>query len=143
MRRVGFIVNPHAGKDIRRIVGGGTTASYQDKVDLARRVMTGLAEADVGEVLVMPDPTNLVQRAMSALEDDVRGRVKILGTPAAGFAEDTDRAVEAMLGEGCGCIVTVGGDGTNRRVARSCGPTPLLPLPGGTNNVFVTLWTES
>ncbi|MFQ5692107.1 MAG: NAD(+)/NADH kinase, partial [Nitrospinota bacterium] len=136
MRRAGLIVNPHSGKDIRRIVGWGTTASYQDKVDLTRRVILGLVGADVEEILLMPDPTGLADRSIGALEADVREKTRVLETPADGSPEDTDRSVEAMVSGGCGCIITVGGDGTNRRVARRCGPTPLLPLPGGTNNVF-------
>jgi predicted polyphosphate/ATP-dependent NAD kinase len=35
-----------------------------------------------------------------------------------------------------GCIIVVGGDGTNRVVAKGCGDTPILPLSTGTNNVI-------
>jgi len=35
-----------------------------------------------------------------------------------------------------GCIITLGGDGTNRIVAKGCGNTPLLAVSTGTNNVF-------
>ena len=34
------------------------------------------------------------------------------------------------------CIVTLGGDGTNRVVAKGCGSVPILPISTGTNNVF-------
>jgi len=34
------------------------------------------------------------------------------------------------------CIVTLGGDGTNRMVSKTCSGTPLLPVSTGTNNVF-------
>ena len=37
---------------------------------------------------------------------------------------------------GASCIITLGGDGTNRAVAKTCGDTPLLPISTGTNNVF-------
>jgi predicted polyphosphate/ATP-dependent NAD kinase len=37
---------------------------------------------------------------------------------------------------GVGCLVTLGGDGTNRVVAKSCGQVPLVPISTGTNNVF-------
>ena len=136
MRRVGLIVNPQSGKDVRRIVGGGSTASYQDKVDLARRVITGLVGSDVEEVLLMPDPTGLASRTLGGLDSGRQARCKILGSLADESPEDTDRAVKAMRRARCGCIITVGGDGTHRRVARLCGRVPLLPLSGGTNNVF-------
>jgi predicted polyphosphate/ATP-dependent NAD kinase len=41
-----------------------------------------------------------------------------------------------MAQDGVGCIVTLGGDGTNRAVAKSCGDVPLVPISTGTNNVF-------
>ncbi|NLJ58403.1 MAG: ATP-NAD kinase [Tissierellia bacterium] len=37
---------------------------------------------------------------------------------------------------GASCIITLGGDGTNRAVAKSCGDIPLIPISTGTNNVF-------
>ena len=37
------------------------------------------------------------------------------------------------------CIVTLGGDGTNRAVARECGDVPLVPISTGTNNVFPSM----
>ena len=33
-------------------------------------------------------------------------------------------------------IVTLGGDGTNRVVAKGCGNVPITPISTGTNNVF-------
>ncbi len=40
---------------------------------------------------------------------------------------------------GVGCIITLGGDGTNRAVAKGCGDVPILPISTGTNNVFPTM----
>jgi predicted polyphosphate/ATP-dependent NAD kinase len=37
---------------------------------------------------------------------------------------------------GAGCILTLGGDGTNRAVAKGCRSTPLVAVSTGTNNVF-------
>ena len=37
---------------------------------------------------------------------------------------------------GVSCIVTLGGDGTNRAVAKGSGGVPLVPISTGTNNVF-------
>ena len=41
-----------------------------------------------------------------------------------------------MAEMGVGCIVTLGGDGTNRAVSKGCGDVPLVPISTGTNNVF-------
>jgi predicted polyphosphate/ATP-dependent NAD kinase len=35
-----------------------------------------------------------------------------------------------------GCIITLGGDGTNRAVAKECGDVPIVAISTGTNNVF-------
>ena len=49
---------------------------------------------------------------------------------------DTIRAAAQMCDQGVDCIVSLGGDGTNRALAKACGAVPLLPLSTGTNNVF-------
>ena len=44
-----------------------------------------------------------------------------------------------MLDAGVDCIITLGGDGTNRAVATECGGVPLVPISTGTNNVFPSM----
>jgi len=51
-------------------------------------------------------------------------------------AADTEAAVRAARDAGCDVIVSLGGDGTNRIIARTWPEVPLLPLSTGTNNVF-------
>jgi hypothetical protein len=41
-----------------------------------------------------------------------------------------------MAEAGVACLVTIGGDGTNRAVARGWPSAVVVPLPGGTNNAF-------
>src|SRR2546425_12776237 len=51
--------------------------------------------------------------------------------------EDSTRAADLMVAQGATCIVTLGGDGTNRAVFKGCGShIPILPISTGTNNVF-------
>jgi predicted polyphosphate/ATP-dependent NAD kinase len=38
-----------------------------------------------------------------------------------------------------GCLIVLGGDGTNRVVARGCGSVPLVSMSTGTNNVFPSM----
>jgi hypothetical protein len=49
---------------------------------------------------------------------------------------DTESAVLQMRAAGCGALVVLGGDGTNRIVARTWPDAPILPVSTGTNNVF-------
>jgi predicted polyphosphate/ATP-dependent NAD kinase len=51
-------------------------------------------------------------------------------------AEDSVCATRMMREMGVGCIIVLGGDGTNRVVARECGPVPIVPVSTGTNNVI-------
>ena len=41
-----------------------------------------------------------------------------------------------MIDDGVECIITLGGDGTNRNVAAAGGDVPLVAISTGTNNVF-------
>jgi predicted polyphosphate/ATP-dependent NAD kinase len=58
--------------------------------------------------------------------------------PVADHQGASTNAARAMAEQGAGCIVTLGGDGTNRVVAKGCGEVPLVPISTGTNNVFPT-----
>jgi predicted polyphosphate/ATP-dependent NAD kinase len=49
---------------------------------------------------------------------------------------DSYEAARRMDDLGAGAIVTLGGDGTNRVVAKGSGEVPLVPISTGTNNVF-------
>jgi predicted polyphosphate/ATP-dependent NAD kinase len=59
--------------------------------------------------------------------------------PLLADARDTTAAAQWMATEGCGCIVVLGGDGTNRAVAKGWRAAPLVPVSTGTNNVFPVL----
>src|SRR5438874_914199 len=51
-------------------------------------------------------------------------------------ALDTLKLSATVRDLGVDCIVSLGGDGTNRALAKACETVPLLPLSTGTNNVF-------
>ena len=49
---------------------------------------------------------------------------------------DTTRAAAMMADMGVGCLITLGGDGTNRAVAVGTNQIPLVAISTGTNNIF-------
>ncbi len=112
----------------------GRFVPNHEKVNTLKRALSGLDAAGVERVLFMPDSGSL---GLGALEGEALSL-------EAGFVEmpifheeaDTSRAAGAMREAGASCIVTLGGDGTNRAVAKQCGDIPLMPLSTGTNNVF-------
>ena len=134
MITVGVIANPSAGKDIRRLVALGRVVSNQEKANTLRRVFSGLAAVGVERVLVMPDASRLSEPARR--ESKALLTVEYLDMPPAEDQQGSTRAAGLMAEAGVSCIVTLGGDGTNRVVARGCGDTPLVPISTGTNNVF-------
>jgi hypothetical protein len=131
---VGIIANPASGKDIRRLVAHGSTFDNNEKINIVRRVLLGLDAAGVSEVAYLPDTYGIVERAAAAAAP--RLTIAPLLMPVVGHASDSTEAAQRLRDLGAAAIVTLGGDGTNRVVAKGCGDVPLLPLSTGTNNVF-------
>jgi predicted polyphosphate/ATP-dependent NAD kinase len=134
MTVVGIIANPASGTDIRRLVAYGSVFNNQEKVRIVRRILLGLQSAGLGQVFYMPDYYGIVERALDALNIDME--VSPLVFDAKADQRDSMRAAGMLAKMGAGCIVTLGGDGTNRVVAKGAGQVPILPVSTGTNNVF-------
>lgn len=134
MKPIGIIANPASGKDIRRLVAFGSVFDNNEKVNIVRRVLLGLDAMEVREVFFMPDYFGIGPRAMEDL--DVSLKATYLEMLTEGTQDDSTRAAEIFNRKGVACIVTLGGDGTNRAVAKASGDTPVLPISTGTNNVF-------
>jgi predicted polyphosphate/ATP-dependent NAD kinase len=131
---VGIIANPSAGKDIRRLVAQGRVVSNQEKANVLRRVFAGLVSSGVKRVVVMQDMSGLARPAIF----DCRGQIEaeFLELPPTGSQKDSTRAAAAMSEMGVACVVTLGGDGTNRVVSKGLDNIPIVPISTGTNNVF-------
>lgn len=138
MASVGIIANPASGKDIRRLVARGAVFSNNEKINIVQRVLIGLAWSGVDEVVFMPDTFSIGRRAISSLDGIPRlpYHTEWLDMVVEGRQEESTLAASLMREMGVGCIVTLGGDGTNRVVSKGCGDVPLLPISTGTNNVF-------
>lgn len=134
MSSVGIVANPAAGKDIRRIVAQGRFVPNHEKVNILKRVLAGLDAANVERVIFMPDTGSLGKSALAGMELNLS--VEFVNMPVFHEENDSSRAAKAMRESGVGCIVTLGGDGTNRVVAKESGDVPIMPISTGTNNVF-------
>ena len=134
MSLVGIIANPAAGKDIRRLVAHGRVVPIQEKVSVLRRVLLALDAAGVDRVVMMPDPSALGRQAVE--ETDLKLSLDILEMPVRSEEGDSTRAATMMCEMGATCLVTLGGDGTNRVVAKGSGEVPIVAISTGTNNVF-------
>jgi predicted polyphosphate/ATP-dependent NAD kinase len=131
---VGIIANPASGKDIRRLVAHGSVFSNQEKVNMVRRLLLGLDAMGVDTVLTMPDAFDICRKAYDPIT--LGASVHQLDMPVQFSPADTTLAATRMQELGVDCIVTLGGDGTNRALAKAGVSVPILPLSTGTNNVF-------
>ena len=137
MSIVGIIANPASGKDIRRLVAFGSAFDNQEKVRIVRRVLLGLAAMGVDRITYMQDYFGIVERARERMPHPMPGAPVPFKPDHT--QEDSTRAGRMMAERKVACIVTLGGDGTNRAVAKGCGTIPILPISTGTNNVFPSM----
>jgi len=138
MATVGIIANPSSGKDIRRLVAYGICFDNQEKINIVKRCLLALAATGVDRVMYMPDYYGIVPRAVDGLFKGHQLPMELVELDMEMTATQVDSARAALLMKQnqVDCIITLGGDGTNRMVAKGCGDIPLVPISTGTNNVF-------
>ena len=134
---VGLIVNPAAGRDIRRLVADAPLMSHREKASLCLRALEGIGAMGVTTVWALDDGAGIIDAALDRVR--VGLTVERLPVELEGTAEDTIKAAELLEGMGVTVVVTLGGDGTNRAVAAGCSDVALVALSTGTNNVFPSL----
>ena len=135
MVTAGIIANPASGKDIRRLVAHGSVFDNDEKVSIVKRVILGLEAVGVDRIWIMPDRYGIGLKALDGLKLTIEAGL-LDDMPVRFNQDDSQRAAGLMAERGARCLVTLGGDGTNRMVAKACGDVPLMPISTGTNNVF-------
>jgi predicted polyphosphate/ATP-dependent NAD kinase len=129
---VGIIVNPHAGKDIRRLISAAGQTSDSAKISILRRVAAGAIEQGVERLLMSTDTHHLAERAVEGLG----GHIELIDSPLTGSHLDTVASAAEMWKQRADAVVVLGGDGTCRDVANGWPEVPLIAISTGTNNVF-------
>lgn len=129
---VGIIVNPHAGKDIRRLSSAAGHTSDSVKIGIMRRAAAGALEQGAERILLSADSHRLGERAVDGLDGDI----ELIDSPCTGSYLDTIAAARKMRKRQVGAVVALGGDGTCRDVAAGWPAVPLIALSTGTNNVY-------
>lgn len=139
MTVVGLITHSGAAQDVRRITSLARTIDVHERVNVTARILAGLAAVPGVRVLHLDEPTRLVERALAALAglpEATAVDARAVGSPGARGAAQTRAAAAALAEAGAACVVTFGGDGTNRAVAAGWPDAVIVALPGGTNNAF-------
>ena len=136
-RPVGIIVNPLSGRDVRRLAARAGTSTPEDKRNQVSRILVGAAAGGAREALLARDPFRIAQSAVAALGIDLE--TELLDLDASCKPGDTTATALTLRERGCGALVVLGGDGTNRVVAKAWPDAVLVPVSTGTNNVFPTM----
>lgn len=138
MKSIGIIANPASGKDIRRLVSHATVVDNNEKVNIVKRIILSAQGCGVDRIYIMPDTFLIGYKAIEELKisRELKIDVEILNMNIKGNVMDTIQATKIMEEKGVKCLVVLGGDGTNRAVAKSITTTPLIGVSTGTNNVY-------
>ena len=137
---VGLIINPMAGRDIRRLVAAASLQSGPEKALVGKRIMAGIRAVSGVEVLVPQDQHGFFEW----LKDEVARDMTIRVVPRTlGEDDSTSLWVKMLVDAGAEALVVVGGDGTQRNVAQASPSVPVLPIAGGTNNVACYLGDQT
>ncbi len=131
---LGIVVNPMSGRDVRRVAARASTSQHHEKQQQVTRLVLAALEQGVQRIFLAQEPFRINQRAVEHLPE--RDKVKILEFPLTHTSKDTETMVDLMWAQGCRTFIVLGGDGTNRIVARRYPDCALMPLSTGTNNVF-------
>ncbi len=142
MSKIGIIVNPFSGKDLRRVTTQAEVVDYQSKIKKVLRMIEAMKKFRVERVFLMPDSCFLNYTiAEQANKDSDSGlKTEILDFMPTDQPEDTVKAVMKMKDLGVNCLIVVGGDGTSRLVAGADLEIPMIPVSTGTNNVYPKSW---
>ena len=136
MKRIGIIVNPASGKDIRRLAAKASVFDNREKEAIVRRAVAGAMGAGATAFAYMDDSHQIAASAFS----DVQGiDAQPVPCPKSATSVDTREAAYLMQSMDVAAILVLGGDGTNRAVVTGWRDATLLPLSTGTNNVFPVL----
>ncbi|MEL7647909.1 MAG: NAD(+)/NADH kinase [Sedimentibacter sp.] len=135
---IGIIANPSSGKDIRRLVAQATVFDNMEKVNIVQRILAVIYTAGLKDVYMMPDAFHISHKASYNIKRGMKidFDIKEIGIKFGNDQNDSTQAAAMLSDMGASCIITLGGDGTNRAVAKACKDVPLIPVSTGTNNVF-------
>jgi len=131
---VGILANPMSGRDVRRLAARASMTTLEIKRDQVARAVVGAVAGGARRIAVVRDVFRIATGAVEHLGLDAEMRVLDGGGTL--DAQASEHAARALREVGCQVLIVLGGDGTNRAVARAWRDVPLVPLSTGTNNVF-------
>ena len=135
--KLGLVVNPMSGRDVRRLAARATNMTHEAKRDIVARVAAGADAMGVTDIYITKEPFQISSMALEHM--GLNARVHTVEHKLSNDASDTERSMALFKEAGCETFVSLGGDGTNRAIVRTSPDIDLVPLSTGTNNVFPVL----
>lgn len=135
LSKIGLVVNPVSGTDVRRATSTAGFIDNMQKVRIVKSVLRGIEAVGADEILIMPDFYGIVAHALNDLPN-FSIKWSFMDIEPKGDYTDTVESVRMMVKEKVGAIVLLGGDGTVRVASKASKDTPLMPISTGTNNVI-------
>ena len=140
LNTIGLVVNPAAGKDIRRLVAHGSVFGNREKVNYTIRILLGFDQITTAPIklIYMPDPYELIETVIDEVGKSLKN-IEFEKAPITVFGDEADTTHFAQYiskKPNVSALVVLGGDGTNRLVAKYSRKIPLFSISAGTNNVF-------
>jgi len=132
---IGLIANPASGRDIRRLVAHASVIDNIEKANIVKRIIATLESLGIDKMIVMPETFGITERAISMLPRKPSLDIEFIEMRVRGDWLDTYNAANYMKGK-VNAIISIGGDGTNRVIAKTGIEAPIMPISTGTNNVF-------
>lgn len=138
MTSIGIIANPASGKDIRRLLSYATVTDNGEKINIVERIILGAQALGVEKIYMLSDFSRIGYKVKERLitRKTLKCEIELVELPKYNSFRDTLNITEYMEEQGVGCIVTLGGDGTNRALAKVVKDTPIIAVSTGTNNVY-------
>lgn len=138
MTSIGIIANPASGKDIRRLISHATVTDNAEKINIIERIILGAQALGINKVYMLADFSRMAYKVKDKLltRKVLKCDIELIELPPYNSFRDTMNITEFMEKNNVGCIVTLGGDGTNRALAKVIKNTPIIAISTGTNNVY-------
>jgi len=120
------------------MVSHATVIDNGEKTNIVERIVLGAQALGVEKVYMMADFHKMGHRVSEKLKisGELKCEIVVLDMINFNSMKDTLKATEIMENNNVGCIITLGGDGTNRAVAKAVKNVPLITISTGTNNVY-------
>lgn len=138
MTTIGIIANPNSGKDIRRLISHASVIDNGEKINIVERIILAAQAFGVNKVIMPLDHSRIGAKVKDKLTTRklLKCEIDLIELPYFNSYKDTMNITEFMENNDAGCIVTLGGDGTNRALAKVIKDTPIIAVSTGTNNAY-------